>query len=124
MGNLAAGVMSILFTTQDHLTSAAWCIIAGIILDMLDGRVARWVGATSQFGLELDSLCDLVTFGVAPAILMFNVALEPLGRPGYRIAVFFAMMAALRHFFFQASQRARRTPRPVVTAVPPIVVTQ
>jgi len=96
MGNLAAGVMSILYATQYHLTSAAWCIIAGIIMDMLDGRVARWAGATSQFGLELDSLCDLATFGVAPAILMYNVALEPFGRPGYMIAVFFTMMAALR----------------------------
>ena len=96
LGNLAAGVMSILFASQDHLTSAAWCIIAGIILDMLDGRVARWAGATSQFGLELDSLCDLVTFGVAPAILMFETALYPLGRPGYMIAVFFTMMGALR----------------------------
>jgi CDP-diacylglycerol--serine O-phosphatidyltransferase len=96
LANLAAGVMSILFACQYHLTSAAWCIIAGIIMDMLDGRVARWAGATSQFGLELDSLCDMATFGVAPAILIFNVALEPLGRPGYMIAVFFTMMAALR----------------------------
>src|SRR5258708_3904707 len=96
LGNLAAGVMSILFAMQDHLSSAAWCIIAGIIMDMMDGRVARWTGATSQFGVELDSLCDLVTFGVAPAILMYQVALQPLGRPGYMIVVFFAMTAALR----------------------------
>jgi len=96
LGNLAAGVVSILFSTQDHLTSAAWCIIAGIIMDMLDGRVARWTGATSAFGVELDSLCDLVTFGVAPGILMFEVALYALGRPGYMIVVFFAMTAALR----------------------------
>jgi len=96
LSNLAAGVMSVLFALQDHLSSAAWCIIAGILMDMLDGRVARWAGATSQFGVELDSLCDLVTFGVAPAILMFQVALYPLGRPGYMIVVFFAMTAALR----------------------------
>ncbi len=96
LANLAAGVMAILFASQDHLTSAAWCIIAGIIMDMLDGRVARWANATSQFGMELDSLCDLVTFGVAPGILMYQVALIPLGRPGYMIVVFFAMTAALR----------------------------
>src|SRR5262249_20175453 len=52
--------------------------------------------ATSQFGVELDSLCDLVSFGVAPAFLMYQVALEPLGRPGYMIAIFFVMTAALR----------------------------
>ena len=94
--NLASGVMAILFAAQDHFSSAAWCIIAGIIMDMLDGRVARWTGATSQFGVELDSLCDLITFGVAPGILMYQVALQPFGRPGYMIVVFFAMMAALR----------------------------
>jgi CDP-diacylglycerol---serine O-phosphatidyltransferase len=96
LGNLAAGVMSILFAMQYHLSSAAWCVIAGIIMDMLDGRVARWTGATSQFGVELDSLCDLVTFGVAPGFLMYRVALETMGRPGYMIVIFFAMMAALR----------------------------
>jgi CDP-diacylglycerol---serine O-phosphatidyltransferase len=96
LSNLAAGMVSILFTTQDHLSKAAWCIIAGIIMDMLDGRLARWAGATSQFGLELDSLCDLITFGVAPAILMYSVALKPLGRLGYIIAIFFAIASALR----------------------------
>lgn len=96
LANLAAGVMSILYASADHLTNAAWCIIAGIIMDMLDGRVARWAGATSQFGVELDSLCDLVSFGVAPAFLMYQVALQPWGRPGYMIVVFFAMMAAVR----------------------------
>jgi len=96
LANLAAGLMSILFAAEGRMTSAAWCIIAGIIMDMLDGRVARWAGATSQFGVELDSLCDLVTFGVAPAVLMYQVAMYPLGRPGYMIVIFFAMTAALR----------------------------
>jgi CDP-diacylglycerol--serine O-phosphatidyltransferase len=96
LGNLAAGVIAITLASQGHLTSAAWAIIVGMVMDILDGRVARWAGATSQFGVELDSLCDLVTFGVAPAILMYWLALEPLGRPGYAIAIFFAMCAALR----------------------------
>ena len=96
LGNLAAGVMAMIFAAQYHLSSAAWCIMAGIILDMLDGRVARWAGATSQFGVELDSLCDLVSFGVAPAFLMFRVALEPWGPPGCMIVIFFAITAALR----------------------------
>lgn len=96
LANLAAGVMSILYASGDHLTNAAWCIIAGIVMDMLDGRVARWAGATSQFGVELDSLCDLVSFGVAPAFMMYQIALQPLGRPGYMIVIFFASMAAVR----------------------------
>jgi CDP-diacylglycerol---serine O-phosphatidyltransferase len=96
LANLASGIMSILFSANYHFTSAAWAIIAGIILDMLDGRVARWANATSQFGLELDSLCDAVTFGIAPAVMMYQVALSPLGRPGYAPAIFFGMAAVLR----------------------------
>lgn len=96
LGNLASGVVSILFAGDGHFTRAAWAILAGIVMDMLDGRVARWAGASSQFGVELDSLSDLVTFGVAPAVLVYELALEPLGRPGYVIAIFFAMAGALR----------------------------
>lgn len=105
LGNLAAGVMSILFAANDHLTMAAWSIIAGIVMDMLDGRVARLANATSEFGMELDSLCDLVTFGVAPAVLMFELALEPLGRPGYAIAAFFPIAGALRLARFNLKAR-------------------
>ena len=96
LANLAAGVAAIIFAAGYHFTSAAWAIIAGITMDILDGRVARWMGATSQFGLELDSLADLAAFGVAPGILMYQMALEPLGRPGFMIVIFFAMAAALR----------------------------
>lgn len=96
LSNLAAGVVSILLSSNDHYTSAAWAIITGICMDMIDGRVARWAGATSEFGVELDSLCDLVTFGLAPVVLMYHVALSSLGRPGYAIAIFFAAAAALR----------------------------
>jgi len=105
LGNLAAGVMSVLYASQGHLTSAAWAIIAGMIMDIMDGRVARWTGCTSEFGVELDSLCDLVTFGVAPGILMYWLALEPLGRPGYAIAILFAICAALRLARFNLRSR-------------------
>jgi CDP-diacylglycerol--serine O-phosphatidyltransferase len=96
LANLAAGVMAILLSSGGHYTSAAWAIIVGIFMDMSDGRVARWMGATSQFGLELDSLADLTTFGVAPAVLMYQLALNVMGRPGYMIAIFFVMTGALR----------------------------
>ncbi len=108
LGNLAAGFLAILFAANAEFTRAAWMIILGIVLDMSDGRIARWMGATSQFGLELDSLADLTTFGVAPAILMYQLALDPLGRPGYMIAIFFAMTAALRLARFNL--KAQQTP--------------
>src|SRR4051812_35424874 len=114
LANLAAGVMSILFSAGNHFTSAAWAIIVGIFMDMSDGRVARWMGATSQFGLELDSLADLTTFGVAPAVLMYQLALDPLGRPGYMIAIFFVLTAALRlaRFNLRAQTQTLDTPPP------------
>jgi CDP-diacylglycerol---serine O-phosphatidyltransferase len=96
LANLAAGMVSILFSADGRFTNASWAILAGIIMDMLDGRVARWVNATSEFGVELDSLSDLITFGVAPAILIYEMVLSPLGRPGIMIAIFFVMAAALR----------------------------
>src|SRR5262245_20009132 len=91
LANLASGVVSVILVTNGHFTSAAWAIIFGIIMDMSDGRIARWMGVTSQFGLELDSLADLTTFGVAPAIMMYHLALYSIGRPGYGIAVFFVL---------------------------------
>jgi CDP-diacylglycerol---serine O-phosphatidyltransferase len=96
LGNLAAGIISILLSADGRFSAAAWCIIVGIVMDMLDGRVARWAGATSQFGLELDSLCDAVTFGIAPGMLMYGVGLNQLGRPGFAIVIFFGMAAVLR----------------------------
>jgi CDP-diacylglycerol--serine O-phosphatidyltransferase len=107
LANLAAGTMALIFACNDRYTASAWTIIAGIIMDMLDGRVARWMGATSHFGLELDSLADLTTFGVAPAVLMYQLALDPLGRSGYMLAIFFVMTAALRlaRFNLKAQQQ-------------------
>jgi CDP-diacylglycerol--serine O-phosphatidyltransferase len=118
LGNLSAGIVSMIFAANDRFTSAAWAIIAGIILDMTDGRVARWMGVTSQFGLELDSLADLVTFGVAPSILMYQLALEPLGRPGYMIAVFFGLTAALRLARFNLRAHSAETPPSYFVGLP------
>jgi CDP-diacylglycerol--serine O-phosphatidyltransferase len=63
---------------------------------MLDGRIARATNATSAFGVEYDSLADLVSFGLAPSMLMYNWVLEPLGRRGWLLGALFAMCAALR----------------------------
>ena len=66
------------------------------IFDTLDGRLARLTRATSKFGAELDSLCDLVSFGVAPGMLMYQWALSPFGRLGLMAAFLFAACGALR----------------------------
>jgi CDP-diacylglycerol---serine O-phosphatidyltransferase len=94
--NLVLGFLSILASTEGRYERAAWAILAASIFDMLDGRVARLTNTTSHFGVEFDSLCDLVSFGVAPGILMFFAALKPFGRIGIMVSVIYALCGALR----------------------------
>ncbi|MDE2016440.1 MAG: CDP-alcohol phosphatidyltransferase family protein [Hyphomicrobiales bacterium] len=93
---LALGLTAIRFATEGSFLSAEYCIAGAAILDGLDGRLARAVGGASRFGAELDSLADFVDFGVAPAILLYRAALDPLGTPGWFAAIAFAVACALR----------------------------
>lgn len=70
--NLLFGSLSILYTLKGEYTSSAIFIILAVVMDSLDGRVARILHTTSELGKELDSLCDLVSFGVAPSILIYT----------------------------------------------------
>lgn len=94
--NLLLGVVSIILTLEDQIYYAALMIIAAGLMDGLDGRVARMLKVSSEFGKELDSLADLVSFGVAPALLAYRVDLFQLGTLGYIIAGFFAVCGAIR----------------------------
>ncbi len=79
-----------------QLYQAALAIFFGIFFDGFDGRVARLTKTQSQFGMELDSLADVITFGVAPAMLVYKWALQPLGFVGIFISFMFAACGALR----------------------------
>jgi CDP-diacylglycerol--serine O-phosphatidyltransferase len=81
---------------RGDLTTAAPFIGVAIVLDMLDGRIARMTGTTSEFGVQLDSLADLISFGMAPAVLAFQWGLAPLGRLGWAVGFLFVTSAALR----------------------------
>ena len=82
-GSLFAGFYSMVSTMNcDYRLAAIW-ILAASIFDGLDGKVARATGTTSKFGVEYDSLADLVAFGVAPGLLMYSWALRPFGRLGW-----------------------------------------
>jgi len=95
--NLILGMGAIIATFSGEFYQAALFVVAAMISDGLDGRVARYLNASSDFGRELDSLCDLVSFGVAPAILAYAFLLRDLpGIIGYIIAAFFATCGALR----------------------------
>ncbi len=96
IGNLFCGFISIISTFKGDFKTAALAIVVASIFDTLDGRLARLTRATSKFGAELDSLCDLVSFGVAPGMLMYQWALNPFGRLGLMAAFLFAACGALR----------------------------
>jgi CDP-diacylglycerol--serine O-phosphatidyltransferase len=94
--NLLLGVIAIILTIEGQIYNAALMIIAAGLMDGLDGRVARMLKVSSEFGKELDSLADLVSFGVAPALLAYVVGLLSLGVLGYTIAGLFAICGAIR----------------------------
>ena len=83
MGNMFCGYACIVYAMRGDFETAAPFIGFAVVLDMLDGRIARLTGTASDFGVELDSLADVISFGVAPAILSFAWGLQPLGRLGY-----------------------------------------
>ena len=93
---LFCGIFSIAQTVEGAYGRAALALIAAQAFDVLDGRVARLTNTTSRFGQEYDSLCDLVSFGVAPALLVYSWALTPLGAWGWLAPGLFVCCAALR----------------------------
>jgi CDP-diacylglycerol---serine O-phosphatidyltransferase len=94
--NLFCGFWSIISVFQEHYFYGAVAILLAAIFDVLDGKVARLAGATSKFGIQYDSLADLVSFGIAPAVLAFSWALRPFGRFGWFAAFLFVVCGALR----------------------------
>lgn len=94
--SLFGGFYAIIASIEGRFEAAAVAIIISAIFDGLDGRIARITHTTSDFGCEYDSLADLVSFGVAPAILAYTWALKPFGRLGWLAAFMFAICGALR----------------------------
>ena len=82
--NMFFGFLAIVQAIEHNFMFAAYAIVAAAVFDTLDGRVARMTQSMSKFGAEYDSLCDLVSFGVAPGLLLYLWALQPFGRIGWR----------------------------------------
>lgn len=94
--NLFAGFFAMILTVEGRYTEAVLAIYVAMVMDLLDGRVARLMKATSQFGVEFDSLADVVSFCVAPGFLIYSFALSQLGRPAWFGAFLFVICGALR----------------------------
>jgi CDP-diacylglycerol---serine O-phosphatidyltransferase len=104
--NMFCGFFSVISAFHHDYVTAAWAIMAAGICDMLDGRIARMAKATSQFGVEYDSLSDLISFGAAPAILVYLWALEPFDRLGMLAAFLYMTCGALRLARFNVNSSA------------------
>lgn len=95
-GNLFFGFFSIVKGLQGNFLWASGAILLAAVFDVLDGRVARITNSTSEFGVQYDSLCDLVSFGAAPALLMYKAGLSEAGRLGWIVCFMFLACGALR----------------------------
>ena len=95
-GNLFCGFLALILTADTRYTEAAVAIFVAMVMDVLDGKVARLTKTTTQFGVEFDSLADVVSFCVAPAFMLHTVALNGLGRAAWLGAVLFVICGALR----------------------------
>jgi len=124
MANMFCGYACVVYAMRGEFATAAPFIGFAIVLDMLDGRIARMTGSTSEFGIEFDSLADVISFGLAPAILSFAWGLHPLGRLGWAAGFVFVAAAAVRlaRFNIQHSVQDKRyfagMPSPAAAAVP------
>lgn len=119
--NMGLGFYSMMASIKGNWPVAAWCIIGSIFLDIFDGRVARWTNSTSKFGVEFDSLADLISFGIAPAVMIYLLVLKDYGRDGqvgFAIALFYVICGALRLARFNVKTYSESEPTPYFIGLP------
>jgi CDP-diacylglycerol---serine O-phosphatidyltransferase len=104
--NMALGFYAIVAAIDHKWTQAAAGVFVGHVMDIIDGRLARFIGGSSKFGGEFDSFADLVSFGVAPAVMIYLLALKDYGKLGFLLAFLFVLCGALRlaRFNLKSSQ--------------------
>src|SRR5215510_3136639 len=127
MGNMFCGYACIVYGMRGEFETAAPFIGFAVVLDMLDGRIARLTGAESEFGLQFDSLADVISFGIAPAVLSFQWGLSPLGRLGWAAGFMFVACAAMRLARFNIQSGGDRRyfvgmPSPAAAGIPAATV--
>ena len=94
--NIFCGFYAIIASIDGKFIAAAVAIIIGVMFDIMDGKIARATNTSSKFGIEYDSLADLISFGLAPGLMIYLWALKPLGRIGWLAAFLFMVCGALR----------------------------
>lgn len=129
LGNMFCGYACVVYAMRGEFETAAPFIGFAFVIDGLDGRIARMTGTTSAFGVEFDSLADIISFGIAPAILSFAWGLQSLGRLGWAAGFLFVAAAAMRlaRFNIQTGTGGDKRyfvgmPSPAAAAVPAATV--
>jgi len=101
--SIFVGVISIVEASKEHFVLASWLILLALVFDGLDGRVARMTNTTSQFGVEFDSLADIISFGIAPAMLLYFFIGHEFGRFGILVSALYVIFGAIRLARFNIS---------------------
>lgn len=97
VGNMFCGYMSIIFAVfNNNLIWASWMLVLAAFLDSMDGKIARFTGSSSKFGVEYDSLADVVSFGLAPSILIYTYFFSRWGTVGLFISFFPLLFGSIR----------------------------
>lgn len=94
--NISVGFTAMMVATQGRFELAVYLLYVAIVLDILDGRLARWLNATSEIGQQLDSFCDAMSFGVAPAILVYFAILDRAGLLGFATVLAYLLAGIFR----------------------------
>lgn len=120
VANLFCGYSCVVYATRADFDSAALFIAVAMVLDTLDGYLARLTNSTTAFGVELDSLADVVSFGIAPSVLAFTWGLWPLQRLGWAVGFLFVAGAAMRlaRFNVQTSTTTASTDKRYFVGMP------
>ncbi|TLD96938.1 CDP-diacylglycerol--serine O-phosphatidyltransferase [Helicobacter jaachi] len=105
-GSIFLGILSVIYASKGSFEMSCWLILASMILDGLDGRVARLTNTSSKFGVEFDSLADIVAFGVAPAMLLYFYVGVNYGRLGMSVPAIFVILGAVRLARFNITTNA------------------
>ena len=129
LANMFCGYACVIYAMRGEFSTAAPFIGVAVVLDLLDGRIARLTGSTSDFGREFDSLADVISFGVAPAVLGYAWGLYTFGRLGWAVGFLFVSAAAIRlaRFNIQSTTQADKRyfvglPSPAAAGVPAATV--
>ncbi len=101
--SIFVGVISIVEASKGNFNSAAWLILLALVFDGLDGRIARMTNTTSQFGVEFDSLADIISFGIAPSMLLYFFTGVDFGRFGILVSAVYVIFGAIRLARFNIS---------------------